>query len=99
MHMIGVCSLVLVNVEAHSLMKGIFHDLVPLFREAGSLTGPSLANYSSQKGKFPAPLVSSLSACAWLLHSPGNLSLGPHVCTQSSLPIESSLQLLKYFLK
>lgn len=55
----GVCSLVLVRVETHNLMEGVFLDLAPLFLEAGSLTGPSLANYSSQKGKFPAPLVSS----------------------------------------
>lgn len=99
----GVCSLVLVRVEAHSLMEGVFLDIAPLFFEAGSLTGPSLANYSSQKGKFPAPLVSSSQHSGYrnvpgFLHSPGNLGLGPHACTQSSLPTESSLQLLKHFL-
>lgn len=70
MHVIGVCSPVLMRVEVHSLMERVFLDLARLFLEAGSFTGPSLVNYSSQKGEFQIFL--SLPSQHWgYRHVPG----------------------------
>lgn len=60
----GVCSLVLVQVEAHSLMEGVFLDLAHYFLRQGLSLGPHWPTTPAERAS--SWLLLSLSLSTWV---------------------------------